>query len=299
MSCYNFPMKNLIAGVDLGGTKISAAVASAKGKLLAIETIPTLAHLGVNKVTDRIVLSLKTACKKAGVKLSDIRCIGIGAPGPVDPKSGYVHNPPNLKGWKKVNLRGIIAKRLGKKVLLENDANCAAMAELNFGAGRGFDTFIYVTISTGIGGGIVIDKKLYTGFSGSAGEIGHMVIDMNGPKCSCGKRGHLEGLAAGPAVERMTKMSPERLGELANKGNKKALKQITYTGHLIGLGFSNLVNILNPEAILVGGGLSNLGEPLFKAIKATVKANALAPVKIVPARLKKDVGVIGAVSLCL
>ncbi|MFA5104653.1 MAG: ROK family protein [Candidatus Margulisiibacteriota bacterium] len=292
-------MKKLIAGVDLGGTKISAAVASADGKLLAIETIPTLAHLGVSKVTDRIAFAVKSACKKAGVTMKQIKCIGIGAPGPVDPKTGYVNNPPNLKGWKRVNLKKIMAKKLGKKIILENDANCAALAELNFGAGRRFNTFIYVTLSTGIGGGIVIDKKLYTGFSGSAGEVGHTVIDIDGPKCTCGKRGHLEGLAAGPAVEKRSKMSPEKLGALARKGNKKALKEIDYTGHLIGLGFSNIVNIMNPEAIIVGGGLTNLGKPLFEAIKTTVKENALAAVKIIPAHLKKNVGVIGAVALCL
>ncbi len=292
-------MKNFIAGIDLGGTKISSAVADAKGHILSVDTIPTLAYQGVDKVTDRMVLSLKNACKNAGIRFSGIKCVGIGAPGPVDPITGYVKHPPNLKGWKKVNLKRIMMKKLGKRVILENDANCAASAELNFGAGRGFHTFIYVTISTGIGGGIVINNKLYAGASGSAGEIGHMTIDMNGPKCPCGKRGHLEGLAAGPAIAKRAKMSPEQLGVLAKKGSRKALKEIERAGYIIGLGFSNLVNILDPEAIIVGGGLSNLGKPLFSSIKASLRKNALAPVKVVPATLKKDVGVIGAVSLCL
>jgi glucokinase len=253
----------------------------------------------VDKVTDRIALSVRDACKQAGVRPADIKCIGIGAPGPVEPKTGLVLHPPNLKGWKKVNLRSIMSKKLGRKVILENDANCAALAELRFGAGRSFGTFIYVTVSTGIGGGIVIDKKLYTGFSGSAGEIGHTIIDMNGPKCSCGKRGHLEGLASGPALQKRSGHSPEKLGALARKGNRKALKHISYNGYLIGLGLSNLVNILNPEAIVVGGGLSNLGAPLFSAVKNSVRDNAIVPVKIVRAQLKKNVGVIGAAALCL
>ncbi len=299
LSCYNFHMKNLIAGIDLGGTKISSAVMDTKGRILAIDTMPTMAKLGVARVTDRIALSFINACKKANVKPSDIICIGIGAPGPVDPKTGLVLHPPNLKGWKKVNLRSIMSKKLGRKAVLENDANCAALAELKFGAGRSFGTFIYVTISTGIGGGIVIDKKLYTGFSGSAGEIGHTIIDMNGPKCSCGKRGHLEGLASGPALQKRSGSSPEKLGALARKGNRNALKHISYNGRLIGLGLSNLVNILNPEAIVVGGGLTNLGQPLFSAVKDTVRKNAIAPVKIVRAQLKKNVGVIGAAALCL
>jgi glucokinase len=184
-------------------------------------------------------------------------------------------------------------------VLLENDANCAALAELKFGAGRTFSSFVYVTVSTGIGAGIVIDKKLYTGFSGSAGEIGHTIIDMHGAKCPCGKRGHLEGLASGPALQKRSGHSPEKLGALARKGNRKALKHISYNGYLIGLGLSNLVNILNPEAIVVGGGLSNLGAPLFSAVKNSVRDNAIVPVKIVRAQLKKNVGVIGAAALCL
>ncbi len=292
-------MKNLIAGIDLGGTKISSAVMDTKGRILAIDTIPTMAELGVARITDRIALSLRNACKKAGIAISAVKCVGIGAPGPVDPKSGYVNNPPNLKGWKKVDLKGIMARKTGKKVVIENDANCAAMAELSFGAGKAFSSFIYVTISTGIGGGIVIDKKLYTGYSGSAGEIGHMTIDMNGPKCPCGRRGHLEGLAAGPALAKRSGMTPEQLGKMAAKGNRAAKAHIAYNGHLIGLGLANLVNILNPEAIIIGGGLSNLGSTLLEEVKRTVKANALASVKIVRARLKKDVGVIGAASLCL
>jgi len=292
-------MKKFIIGVDLGGTKISTAAALPNGRILAIDTIPTLAHLGAKKVIDRIASSVIYICKKANIGLSDVQCIGIGAPGPVDALKGTVLNPPNLKGWKKVYLRDILSKRLKKKVVLENDANCAAIAELKFGAGKKFSDFVYATISTGIGGGIVIGGKLYRGNTGSAGEIGHSVIDINGPKCSCGLPGHLEGMAAGPAIAKRSGISPEQLNALAKKGNKKALKEIRFTGELIGIGFSNVVNIVNPEAIIVGGGISNFGKPLFDSIKKTVKIRALAPVKIVPAKLKKDVGVIGAVAICL
>ena len=290
-------MKKLLIGVDLGGTKISTGIADRKGKLLHIITVPTQASSGPRKVIKRIEDSILAACAGAKVGLKDVDRIGIGAPGPVI--NDHVIDPPNLIGWKKVPLKSLIAKHLKKKVILENDANCAALAELKFGAGRKFSTFIYVTISTGIGGGIIIDKKLYKGSRGSAGEIGHTVIEIDGPICPCGKPGHLEGLAAGPAIAKRSGMSPEKLNEAAKNRDPNAINEIIYTGNLIGIGFSNLVNILNPEAIIVGGGISNFGSLLFDSIRSTVKEMAIADVKIIPAKLHKNVGVMGAVALCL
>ncbi len=293
-------MKDLIAGIDLGGTKISSGIMTKDGKILSIRTIPTFADRGVEVVTDRIALCFFEACKIAKVDLSNIRCVGIGAPGPVDPKTGFVNNPPNLVGWEKVNLKKIMGKKLSKKIMLENDANCAALAELFFGAGKKYRNFVYVTISTGIGAGIIIDKKLYSGANGSAGEVGHMIIDFNSRyKCGCGKIGHLEGLASGTAISKIYNISPIELSKNARKKDKNSLKIINEVGHLIGLGFTNLVNLLNPEAIIVGGGVSNIGSPLFSAIKKSVKENALADVKIIKAKLKNNVGVIGAASLCI
>jgi glucokinase len=292
-------MKNLIIGVDLGGTKICTAIADKKGRIILSETVPTEAKKGRAHVIRRIEGAIIKICKDSGHSLSSVESIGIGAPGPVLADKGVILDPPNLSGWKRVYLRDIISRRFRKKVFLENDANCAAIGELRFGAGKAFTDFVYVTISTGIGGGIIIGKKLYRGVSGSAGEIGHMVIDIHGPKCGCGKIGHLEALASGPAMARRSKMPAEEIGRLAKKRDKKALEAIRYNGWLIGKGFANIVNIINPEAIIVGGGVSNLGKPLFDSIKKTVRESALDRVRIIPAQLKKDVGVIGAIALCL
>lgn len=292
-------MNNLIIGVDLGGTKISTAIADNKGKILYNEIIPTDAFKGRTSTINRVIESIHSVIKNSKNSTNDIKCIGIGAPGPVIHDKGLVINPPNLHGWKRVPLRDIISKHFHKKTILENDANCAAVAELKLGAGRYFNNFVYVTISTGIGGGIIIDKKLYRGASGSAGEIGHTIIDLNGPKCPCGKIGHLEGIAAGPAIAKKYGMPPEKINELAKAGDKKAKETIEEIGRYIGIGFANLVNILNPEAIIIGGGITNFGKPFFDSIKKTIKEEALADVKIIPAKLKKDVGILGAIALCL
>ncbi|MFA5097926.1 MAG: ROK family protein [Candidatus Margulisiibacteriota bacterium] len=292
-------MKKYVIGVDLGGTKISTAVALPGGKMLYEKTIPTMAGQGPKKVIARIKASIIEAAQKASIKMKDVSAIGIGVPGPIIPNKGIVKNPPNLKGWKRVPLRHILSGAFSKKVFLENDANCAALAELKFGAGKKFRNFVYVTVSTGIGGGIILDKKLFSGSTGTAGEVGHMTLELDGPRCPCGKRGHFEGLACGPSFEKRTGRNPKLTGKLAGKGNRQAIRDIEELGKLIGIGFSNIVNILNPEAIIVGGGLSNLGAPFFGSIRKTVASQALAPVKILPAKLKKNTGVLGAIALCL
>ncbi|MEK7375603.1 MAG: ROK family protein [Candidatus Margulisiibacteriota bacterium] len=292
-------MKKYLIGVDLGGTKISTAIALNNGRIVYEKTIPTPASQGVKKVIAAIEASIYDVMAACSVSINDVRAIGVGAPGPVVYEKGLILNPPNLKGWKKVPLRNILSRKFKKPVFLENDANAAALAELKFGTGRKFRDFVYVTISTGIGGGIILNKKLFRGSSGFAGELGHMTIDMDGPRCSCGKPGHFEGMACGPALQKITGMRPEELNLLAKAGSKKALKEIEELGKIIGIGFSNLVNIINPQAIVVGGGLSNLGEPLFRSIRKTVLLNALSPADILPAKLKKNTGVLGAIALCL
>ena len=292
-------MKKYLIGVDLGGTKISTAVALQSGRILCERTVPTQAKQGLKKVIAAIESSINNVMEICSISINDVKAIGVGAPGPVIYEKGIVLNPPNLKGWERVPLKNILMNKFKKPVFLENDANAAALAELKFGAGKRFNDFVYVTISTGIGGGIILDKKLFRGSSGFAGELGHMTIDIHGPKCSCGKLGHFEGMACGPALQRKTGMRPEEVNLLAKAGNKKALRQIEEHGKLIGIGFSNLVNIINPQAIIVGGGLSNLGEPLFRSIRKSVLLNALSPVKIIPAKLKKNTGVLGAIALCL
>ena len=294
-------MDKYFIGIDLGGTKIAAVLADSKGKPILLSTIPTEASKGKKHVINRIAFIAKDICAQANVPFSKVAAVGIGAPGTVDDKTGTIQNAPNLPGWKKVPLKAILKSILKKNIFVENDANCAAVAELKLGAGKKLDSFVYVTISTGIGGGIIIGRKLFKGSQGAAGEIGHTVIDIDGEKCGCGRRGHFEAIASGPSIARKSGISTHELNELVKKGDKKAISQISEAGRIIGIGLSNIANILNPEAIIIGGGITNFGKPLFNSISKSLNEYCLdgIKVKIIPAGLKKDVGAIGALSLCL
>ncbi|MFC1958247.1 ROK family protein [Chloroflexota bacterium] len=177
----------LSLGIDLGGTKILTAVADTQGKMLSRDHSITPAKEGQDVVVKSILESVGRALDQAHIATADLTAIGVGAPGLSNPKTGILFTSPNLPGWKDVPLRNIIEKELGRKVFLINDANAAAAGELYFGAGRGARNFIYITVSTGIGGGIIIDGKIYTGSIGAAGELGHMVINDDGPQCNCGR----------------------------------------------------------------------------------------------------------------
>lgn len=286
--------KNLIIGIDIGGTKIKGAVVDYSGNILCEKTIQTEATQGKNHVIKNIIRLINDLAGDG-----QISKIGIGTPGPVIKERGIVINPPNLPGWGKVNLKAIIEKGTGLKVLIDNDAKCAALAELKFGAGRKYSDFIYVTVSTGIGGGIVINKKVFRGAYGSAGEIGHIPIDMCGQKCGCGMVGDLESMASGRAFL----PDPIQVEKAARKNEKWALDEIDKVAKILGRGFAGLVNVLNPEAIIVGGGISNMGELLLKPVRKYLKEYALpypgSKVKVIRAKLGKNSGVIGAAALWL
>ncbi|MFC2041968.1 ROK family protein, partial [Chloroflexota bacterium] len=195
----------LVLGIDLGGTKILTAVTSAEGKLLSRDHSITPASEGQEAVVKSILESARRSLSQAGITTAALRVIGIGAPGLSNPETGVVFTSPNLPGWHDFPLRDIIEKELGRKAFLINDADAAAIGELYFGAGRGARNFIYITVSTGIGGGIIIDGKVYIGSTGIAGELGHMVIADEGPSCNCGNRGCWETLASGTALAREAK----------------------------------------------------------------------------------------------
>jgi glucokinase len=293
-------MKKLVIGLDLGGTKIAAAIADQKGKIIRRLVVPTEAQKGKEAVIKNIFASIKNVAQN---NLASVKAIGIGAPGPILYKEGIIVSPPNLPGWKKVPLRKIIQDEFKIKTILENDANAAALGEARFGAGRGIKNLIYITISTGIGGGVIIDGKIFRGAVGTAGEIGHTTIDPDGPRCGCGNYGCLEALASGTAIAQKAGKDATEVGKAARQGDKEALKIIRETGEYIGIGVANLANLFNPEMVIIGGGVANLGEMLFKPIRETVKKRALevpaSILKIVPAKLGSDAGVLGAVALCL
>ncbi|MFC1496376.1 ROK family protein [Candidatus Margulisiibacteriota bacterium] len=287
-----------IIGVDLGGTKIAAALATLKGKIKKEMEFPTDAGKGPQAVIKNVARAISEV---AGPNLKQVKAIGIGAPGAVLYDKGIVTYPPNLPGWKEINLKKILEKEFEIPVEVDNDANCAALAEGQFGAGVDAKNFVYVTISTGIGGGIIINKKLYRGAVGAAGELGHICIEKKGKKCSCGKLGHLEGLAAGGAIHRHYGVSPKEINAAAKNKKRWAFKIINEVADTIGLGFASVINILNPEMIIVGGGLSNMGETLLQPIRFAIRKYALPlpyqTVKIVRAKLGTKSGLYGAIAL--
>jgi len=290
--------KKYTIGVDLGGTKIAAGLATKSGKIINELEILTEAKEGHKEVIKKIKDSIYAV---AGKKIKQVGKIGVGAPGTVIYKEGVVMYPPNLPGWKEINLRDLLKKEFKIPVHVDNDANCAALAEAKFGAGKDVKDFVYVTISTGIGGGIIINKKIYRGAVGAAGEIGHIFISKDGKKCSCGQYGHFEGLAAGGAINRHYGVTALEVAEAAKKHKRWAFKIINEVADTVGIGFANIINILNPELIIVGGGLSNMGETLLQPIRFALRKYALPlpyqSVKIVQAKLGTKSGLKGAIAL--
>ncbi|MFA5316686.1 MAG: ROK family protein [Dehalococcoidales bacterium] len=314
----------LVAAVDLGGSKILSVVADAHGNIISRDLRKTSAARGPEAVIDAILESLRGVISEAGVSASKLCGIGLGAPGVSNPETGVVFTSPNLPGWHDVPLRDIIARETGLKTLLINDANAAALGELCFGAARGVRNFIYITISTGIGGGIVINGELYGGASGTAGEIGHMTIADDGPPCTCGNRGCWEQLASGTALARearrrigegaasvilecaggnIERVTAEAVSRALDRGDALAAELVAQTSYYLGVGFANLINIFNPELIVIGGGLSNMGEKLLspayqvagqRAFKESYRA-----VRFARAELGADAGVLGAAALIL
>jgi glucokinase len=316
--------ERLVIGIDLGGTKISTALVNSKGGIIARNYRKTQAVEGPDAVIERILDAACQVMTKADVESSQVAAAGICAPGPLDIAAGVVVSPPNLPRWDRVPLRQLIVDALNIPVFLEKDANAAAMGEHRFGAGRGTQHMIYVTVSTGIGSGLILDGKLYHGATSMAGEIGHTTIVPNGPRCGCGNYGCLEALASGTAIarqarERVAQGTPTLIADLAegdperitarlvtqaaNQGDAEARQIIAEAMTYLGIGMANLVNLFNPQIIIIGGGLANIGDALFESVWHVVEQRAFRAaaetVRIVPAKLGDDVGVLGAAAVAL
>ena len=256
----------LILGIDLGGTKILTAVADSHGNKLSSDRTATPAAEGLEAVIQAIIDSASRTLAQADITTDGLSAIGVGAPGLSNPETGVLFTSPHLPDWQDVPLREIIQKKLGKQTFLANDANAAALGELYYGAGRGYRKFVYITVSTGIGGGVIIDGKIYSGASGVAGEVGHMTIDVNGPPCRCGNNGCWESLASGTALgkearRRITegahtslldyaggeieKVTAQIVHTAAINGDELSKELIARTGYYLGVGLANLVNIFN------------------------------------------------------
>jgi len=308
-----------VIGVDLGGTKIYTALAGSKGDILAEIKIFTQASYGPEHVIRRIVRSVEQVQLKAGIR-GKVNALGIGAPGPLDPVRGIVYRAPNL-GWHDIPLKKILEDKTQMPVAIDNDANLAALGEHVFGAGRGVEDMVYVTVSTGIGGGLILGGKLYYGSAFIAGEIGHMTIEPNGPKCRCGNKGCLEALASGTAMSRLAgelveqgrglgilkiageknKISSEIIAMAAASGDQEALDILALAGKYLGIGLANIINLLNPALILLGGGAIQAGEPLWQAMEGELGKRALPAAhrqaEIIHAALGQRSGLMGAIAL--
>jgi glucokinase len=308
-----------VLAIDIGGTKTAAALISPDNRVTDKAHSPTPVSEGPQPVINRIFSMIDRFLSQGNTGPAQLHGIAIAAAGAIDTDKGLITSSPNLPGWVNIPLRDMARKRYGINTCLLNDANAAALAEHRLGAGRGTNNLIYLTVSTGIGGGIIVNGELYSGASGGAGEIGHMTIDASGPECSCGNRGCLEVLASGKAVageakrrikeggrSRLTdivsgdmeSITAEKVALAAGEGDRLAMDVISRAAGYLGVGMVNLANIFNPEMIVVGGGLSKMGELLLAPAREVVKQRAFplcaGAVRIVAAELGDDSGLLGA-----
>ena len=261
-------------GIDIGGTKISAALGDQAGKILSHREIPTFTGARARDCLKALAVILDAMISESGIPRKKILGIGIGAPGAVNSAKGILPRSPNLPGWTGMPVRRVLENRFRVPVYLTNDANAAAIGELVFGAGKGLRHFVYITVSTGVGSGIVINGDLYEGAGFVAGELGHISIVPEGDKCNCGRRGCLEVYASGTAIARYAREMMKRrasnikmmtgggrlfgakiVGLAAKTGDKVAVDSYEKAAYSLGIGLANLMNILNPEAIVIGGGV--------------------------------------------
>lgn len=312
--------KKYAIGIDLGGTKLAAGVVDREGRIVARAERATNVAGGAEGILSDARQVADEALGHLSLGLGDVAGVGIGAPGPVEPGKGVVIIAPNL-GWRDVPLGMLMESKFGILARVDNDANAAALGEQWCGAGRGVNDMVMVTLGTGVGGAIIARGAMYHGAYGYAGEIGHMTIIEDGPFCGCGNRGCLETLAAAPAVARMaaevidagraTRMSElarsnpggleaKIVFDAAREGDPEALGIVARVARYLGIGLANLANILNPEMIVVGGGVSRAGDLLLDPVREEVRRRALKGpdrVKVVRAQLGNDAGIIGAASL--
>jgi glucokinase len=302
---------------DLGGTELRAALVDSEGQVLASDSMPTLAQAGPQSVISQI----EELAANVRSRVPDVVPVGIGfgAPGPLDPVAGVVIAPPTLAGWSEVPLARILEDRFDLPVLLENDANAAALGEWRFGAGRGATSLAFVTVSTGIGGGIIADGRVLHGRRGLAGEIGHMTITDRSERCFCGAIGCFEAVASGTALGRRASAITKRgdgstlrtlsrdddvtsrhVVEAARGGDSMALELIAEEGRWLGIGFTNLLHLYSPDRIVMGGGVSDGYDLLHGHIENTIRERAMSAYRDVPvvrARLGQHAGLVGAASL--
>jgi glucokinase len=315
----------LVVGVDIGGTKVAAGLVNRNGEIKAQIRTPMVANREPGEGLAAVVSAIDMLLGSDPKARTLIRGIGICAPGPLDPATGVVINPPNVPCWRNFPLAAEVEKIYRVPVKVENDANAAALAEAYWGAGRGYRHIFYAGIGTGIGTGIVFDGRIYNGRTGAAAEGGHMSIDYHGPRCGCGKPGCIEILAAGPAIARRARaklasqqsprsilldlakgnidaVTSEMVGQAFAAGDLLAKETLLETVDLLSLWLSNIVDLLEPDVIIIGGGVAAMLNPFFDDI-----ANGLAKyciisrcreIPLLKAHYGADAGIAGGAALC-
>ncbi|MDD5454100.1 MAG: ROK family protein [Candidatus Ratteibacteria bacterium] len=312
-------MKKII-GLDLGGTFIKIGVVTEKGKILNKKEISTPKGRGRQGILEVMAQSIDYFVKDSPRK--QLLGIGIGTPGLVA-ETGKVFLAPNLPDWNNLNLKKIFEQKFSMPVKVENDAKAITWGEYKFGAGKGYDNVICITLGTGVGGGVILDGKLLKGEKYSAVELGHIPICYAGPKCNCGNTGCIERYVGAKYITEMAKkklkgrkslireiiggnlakITPKTISEAYHRGDKLAEEIWLEVGNYLGVFFSGLVNLLNPQVIIIGGGIAQAGDIIFSTIKKTINERSFPllakDVKVVPAKLGKDAGIISCASLFL
>ena len=317
-------MSKAVLGIDLGGTGVKTALVSEDKVILAQETRPTEGHKGLDVVLNNMVGSAETVIAQSGIAREDIIGAGIGAPGPTNWQEGIVYSPPNLVGWKDVPLAALMAQRLGFPCFVENDANAACYGEFWMGAGQGSTNMCVLTLGTGVGGGIVTHGKLLRGIDGTAGEIGHLKVARDGRSCGCGSTGCLESYGSVSGLVRTARegldtginstlneacgfdpstLTGKMVSDAALAGDEFANTVLDETATWLGIGISSLINIFNPEKIILCGGMAAAGERLIRPIRDIAKKSSFpvpaARVEIVAGALGNDSGVLGCAGVAL
>lgn len=313
-----------VVGVDLGGTNVRAAVVNPGGEILGEARTDSRAMEGADVTIAQIITAIRNAIADAGIQESEISACGMGIPGTVKNAEGLVLWSPNFKDWNGVQIREPIVKEFGVQVSMGNDANVAALGEYAFGAGRGAKCMVMLTLGTGIGSGLIIEGRSWNGVSEVAPEMGHHIILADGPRCSCGRYGCVESLCRRDAiVDRAARkahqgrytslieksghdlryVTPAMIAEAAREGDQVSIETLEETGYYLGIAVANIINIFNPDKIIIGGGIAQAGDLLFNPIRRTVEVNALYEAlqvcQILPAALGDDAGVLGGAALAL
>ncbi|MBI2421599.1 MAG: ROK family glucokinase [Candidatus Hydrogenedentes bacterium] len=317
-------MSSYIVGVDVGGTFIKTAIVSWDKRVIGKSSCPTHAQEGPQAVMDAMEGGVRDLVAQNKISMSEVMAVGIGAPGPMNWKTGVVYSPPNLAGWKDVPLGTEMQKRLNVPCFIDNDANAACYGEFWLGAGQGAENMAVLTLGTGVGGGLIVFGLLLRGEDGTAAELGHLKVQRDGRLCGCGSRGCLEGYASVTGMVRTAiealesgrsslihdlcqgdhaRITGKMIFEAAQEEDEVALWTFEETATWLGLGIASIINFQNPEKIVLCGGMIDAGEMLFEPVRRVAKANAFqVPAercKIVPAGLGADSGVLGAAGCAL